>query len=43
VPIITEFCHPSTEFVLGRVLQEAPDVTAERIVADTTNRVMPFF
>jgi len=43
VPIITEFCHPSTEFVLGRALQEAPDVTAERIVADTTNRVMPFF
>lgn len=45
MPIITEFRHPSTEFVLGRALQEAPDVTVEveRIVADTTNRVTPFF
>ncbi|WP_323190129.1 bacterio-opsin activator domain-containing protein [Halostella sp. PRR32] len=45
MPTIAEFSHPSTEFVLGRALQEDPGVTVEveRIVADTTNRVTPFF
>lgn len=45
MPTIAEFSHPSTEFVLGRALEEGLDVTVEieRIVADTTNRVTPFF
>lgn len=45
MPIITEFSHPASEFVLGRTVSKYPSVTVEveRIVADTADRVTPFY
>jgi len=45
MPILTEFSHPASEFVLGRTVSKYPGVTVEieRIVADTADRVTPFY